>query len=215
MTRYVTPVALSLVLTACGGAATGDSTTTVAPGTTIVEPTSTTTVATTSTTTAPTTTVTAPPMVGTPQTDAYQSDAFPGAGDTAFLTTVRTETYDTFTRIVFEFDGATPEFRIEYLDGEPLASPSGNPLDIEGNAFLSVIMAPAAGVDLSGDEPVVTYEGPDRISIDANAITQLVKSEDFEATLGWVVGLDSERPFSFTTLGDPHRLVIDIEVDTS
>ncbi|MBT8207479.1 MAG: hypothetical protein KJO18_04330, partial [Acidimicrobiia bacterium] len=137
------------------------------------------------------------------------------AGETAFLTTVRTETYNTFTRIVFEFDDATPEYRIEYLDGEPLASPSGNPLDIEGNAFLAITMAPAAGVDLSGDEPVVTYEGPDRISIEADDITELVKSEDFEATLGWVVGLESEQPFSFTTLDDPHRLVIDIEVDVS
>lgn len=163
------------------------------------------------TTTTTTTEPPAPPSVGEPRTDAHVSAGYPGAGPTAFLTDLRTETYDDFTRLVFEFDTSTPEFRIEYVEGPVLASPSGIEVDLEGTAFLSVALAPASGVDLSGEKPVVIYDGPERLTMGSATLTDLVKTEDFESHMTWVLGLDaSSVPYSFSTLDDPPRLVIDI-----
>lgn len=143
------------------------------------------------------------------------SAGYPGSGPTAFLTDLRTETYDDYTRLVFDFDRSPPEFRIEYGEAPVLASPSGLEVDLEGTAFLSVALAPASGVDLSGEEPVVVYDGPERLTIGSPTITDLVKTEDFESHMTWVLGLDAVVPFSFSTLDDPPRLVIDIHEEGS
>ena len=212
MRALAATAALALALTACAGTTDDATTTTADPGaTTTVAPTTAppTTVAPTTTTT--TTTTTAPPTVGEPQTDAYTSDGYPGSGTPAFLTEVRTETYETFTRVVFEFNGeAAPEFTIEYVDRPVIASPSGNEVELAGDEALTIALAPASGVDLSGDEPVVTYTGADRLDIDSEFVSEMVKTEDFEAHLSWAIGTDDRYPFSFSTLPDPMRVIVDI-----
>lgn len=210
--RYIaTSLALALTLTGCADGETGSTTATTAPATTTSTAATTTTRPAAPTTLDPSTT-TAPPTVGEAQTDAFATSAFPGSGAPALLQEVRTETYDSFTRLVYEFETAIPEYRIEYLDGPVRASPSGQEVDLAGSEFLAITMAPAAGVDLSGDQPVVTYEGPDRIEIGAGAISQIqmVKTEDFESHLTWVLGLDRRLPFSFSTLDAPPRVVVDL-----
>lgn len=203
--------ALALALSACADSTNGATTSAPAVTTTTLAATTTSPPAATTTTT-----TTQPPTVGTPQTDDFTSSDYPGSGPVAFLTEVRTESYSTYTRIVFEFAGdAAPEFTIRQSDQPVLASPSGEPIDLEGSRALLVSLAPASGVDLSGDAPVIIYNGPDRIAIDASAVHEVVKTEDFEAHMSWAVGLDAVLPFSFTTLADPTRLVIDIHTEDS
>lgn len=201
----------ALLVAACGvngGAATTtatDSTTSTTEGGT------TTSQASTTTSTTSTTTSTTIPSVGEPRNDEYQSEGFPGTGEVAFLTDIEIATHVGYDRVVFEFDEATPEFRIRYVEPPVQESPSGQEIEVEGSSFLEIVMSPATGVDLSGEEFEETYTGPDRFQPeDAPAIQEVVRTEDFEAVMAWVLGLDSEYPFSFTTLDDPHRLVIDI-----
>lgn len=192
--------AVVLMLTACGDGDGGATTTTTS------EPSTTTsTVATT-----PSTTTTAPPIVGDVQVDPYESAEYPGTGSPGYLTEVRTEAYDEFTRIVFEFDAVVPEFKLRYTEAPVVASPSGEPVDIAGDQFLLISLAPASGVDLSGDEPVKTYTGPDRFGIDGAGVHEMVKTEDWESHMTWAVGIEEAVPFSFTTLEQPARVVVDI-----
>jgi hypothetical protein len=55
-----------------------------------------------------------------------------------------------------------------------------------------------------------TYLGPDRVTGDTEVVTEVVETEDFEANLVWVIGLDQETTYTVTTLTDPARLVVEI-----
>ena len=120
---------------------------------------------------------------------------------------------DGFERIVFEFEGTSmPGYRIEWVDGPITADGSGEPVDVEGDAFLQIIMEPASGVDLSQPELRIVYDGPDRIATagQTEVITDLVRTGDFEAVLTWVAGATQRAPFRVLALTEPTRLVVDI-----
>lgn len=221
--------ALAMVAAACGDAvgdqttstsadtttSAGETTTTGEMTTTTSESTTTTTESTTTTTEATTTTTDEPlDPVGDAQTQPLVTDGFPGTGEIAFLTDVRLGEHEGFERLVFQFDEAAPEYRIEYIDGPVTESPSGNEIEVEGDTYLSVTLSPATGVDLSGDAPEETYPGPDRLaSEDTLAIEEVVKTEDFESVMSWVVGVDDTLPFGAAILDSPFRLVIDIRTE--
>lgn len=222
----VTLSAVAILAAACGDVGVDETTTTASSSTTSMEATttsvatttnsSTTTTHATTTTTEVTTTTTDEPLdpVGEAQTDPLVTDGFPGTGDTAFLTDVRLGRHEGFERLVFEFDEAAPEYRIEYIDGPVTESPSGNEIEVVGDTYLSVTMSPATSFDLSGDAPEETYEGPDRLaSDDTLAIEEIVRTEDFENVTSWVVGMDDALPFGATILDNPFRLVIDITTE--
>jgi len=171
----------------------------------------------TSTTTTSTVPTTAPAdeqggtPIGTPTTDVVATDPFPGNGPVALLDDVRLAGHDGFDRLVFQFRGPLSGYRVGYVQGPVREDGSGEPVDIEGEAFLEVVMAPASGVDLSGGaEPVEVYTGPDRVrSGDTELVTEVVRTGDFEATLSWGVGLRRQVPFGVAVLTGPDRLVID------
>jgi hypothetical protein len=206
---------LAVVLVACGDAAVDETTNTTAVTTTTSSSSTTTTTEATTTTSGMTTSTDEPvDPVGEAQTAPLVTEGFPGTGETAFLADVRLGRYEAFERLVLEFDEAVPEYRIEYVEAPIVESPSGNVIEVDGDAYLSLTMSPATGVDLSGDEPEETYEGPDRLtSADSLAIAEVVKKEDFENVMSWVIGLDETLSFGATILEDPHRLVIDIRND--
>ncbi len=121
-----------------------------------------------------------------------------------------------FDRIVLEFEGTEiPSWRVTYVEGPIQEDPSGEPIEVEGQAFLELRLEPATGVRLEGEEPEPTYLGPGRLPVpDANVATEVVRIGDFEANLAWVVGVERPAPFAVTFLSDPLRLVVDI-LDTA
>lgn len=127
----------------------------------------------------------------------------------SFLTDVRVAAQAGFDRVALQFDGAVPGYLIEYYDG-PYLNTAGNEVDIEGSAFIRLIMEPASGVDLSVDPFVETYEGPDRISSDTVNVTEAVLVDDFEANMVWAIGVNEKKPFAVSILEDPNRLVVDV-----
>ena len=149
--------------------------------------------------------------VGTFDTPPIASDGFPASGRPSLLTDVRVAGQEGFDRIVFEFGerGDDLAHSIEVVDA-PVA-PSGEAVAVEGEATLQITMTPAAGVDLSGDEPRVTYDGPERIDPTATSIVaEVVEVQDFESTLTWAIGLTAAHDVAVAEMADPHRLVVDI-----
>lgn len=167
--------------------------TTTVPSTTSTFPTTTTT----TTTTTPfgdTATVTNLEIVGTPGPS---------------LTDVRIGDHEGFVRIVFDLSGdGTPMYTVGYED-PPFLATSGDPVPVQGEAFLAVHFFPAVRY-----EPVTlapTYEGDLVLDPGFDPIEQVVFVDDFESAMVWVIGLNSEKEFTVEILQNPLRVVIDIQ----
>jgi hypothetical protein len=171
-------------------------------------------VAATSSTT-PSTTALAEQPIGEMSAEDRETHGFPTAnreGGAALLADVRVAGHGGFDRVTFEFrDGDVPGYRVRFVDPPITEDASGNEVEVDGAAFLEIIMTPASGVDLSGETYEETYTGPARIGpSDTASIAELVRTGDFEAVLTWHLGLGAEAPFAVGTLQDPPRLVIDV-----
>lgn len=134
----------------------------------------------------------------------------PAQSDFALLEDVRSAAHPCVDRVTFEFRAAgQPGYQVGYEPGPIVQDGSGDPVAVEGNAFLMVRLAPASGFDSGTSSP--SYEGPARVEpTGANFITEVVRTGDFEGTLTWVVGVDEQRPFSVFRLQDTSRIYIDI-----
>jgi hypothetical protein len=128
----------------------------------------------------------------------------------AQLVAVRAARQDTSDRVVFEFSGTVPGYRIAYA-AKPVVGTSGKEVPVAGTAAIVVKMEQASGVDLSGPSMKETYPGPSRLqAVGAQHLVELARVEDFEGVLTWVLGVKAEVPFRVSTLSGPARLVIDL-----
>ena len=138
----------------------------------------------------------------------------PGA-EIALLTDVSFEAADCVDRITFDFREdlrAAPGYTVEYrpADQALVEDGSGNRIELEGDAYLVVRFEPAATGDLSGEELVITYDGPRRFETDGQYVREVVKGGDFEAVLTWVIGVSEQRPFRVVESSSPPRLVVEV-----
>jgi hypothetical protein len=167
-----------------------------------------------------------PPAAGTtttatvPTTTAEGIDPLKGAGTQvvvgqttakaiALLERVAVGRHEGYDRVVFQFRGeGLPGYRVEYMEPPLKEDGSGNPVQIDGNAFVVVRMEPASGFDLNTGEGVIVYKGPKRLS-GASVVKEVVRTGDFEAVLTWAVGLEEMVDFRVTTAASPSRLIVD------
>lgn len=184
-----------------------------------------TTVTTSATTTAPSTTTTAATTttVESTTTTASTTTTVPFDGDTEpksnltvtgdpgpYLTDVRVGDHpdDGFVRIVFDLTGeGQPFYVIGYAD-PPFLAISGDEVAVDGSAFIHVAISPALTHDVDTFDPV--YTGGEELFPGLDPIVELQFLGDFEATMEWVIGLESDQPFTVVILQDPLRIVIDI-----
>jgi hypothetical protein len=105
-------------------------------------------------------------------------------------------------RLLVPESWARPGYNISY---QPAASAkaedgSGNPVEIDGSAFLVVRLTPAMSAEIVGEEVKPTYTGPRRITPGGTTfVREVVKTGDFEAQVTWVIGLNEKRVFTATT----------------
>jgi hypothetical protein len=165
-------------------------------------------------TTAPTT---APPATTAPDTFSGGRTAVTGSArgdETALLERIDLGRHDGFDRVVFRFRGSDlPGYRVGFVEPPLKEDGSGADVQVEGDAILGVRLEPASGFDLDQGEGTLVYTGPKRIegaSADMQVITELARTGDFEAVLGWAIGLDHATDFRVLRLDAPARLVVDV-----
>jgi hypothetical protein len=165
----------------------------------------------------------AAPSTATTAVDTGGIDPLDGAGTTtvsapargegtALLERVALARHEGYDRVVFQFRNRLPGYRVGYVEPPLREDGSGNRVELAGDAFVVVRMEPASGFDLSVPEGKLVYEGPRRLKgADAGTSTvqELARVGDFEAVLGWAVGLGDPVDFRVSTLDGPPRLVVD------
>ncbi len=130
------------------------------------------------------------------------------------LTYVDVQTSTCVDEVSFAFQAGLPDWTVEYREGPFVDSPRGEPLAVDGRAFLVVRMEHAAGADLTVENPRRLYTGPLNFRPGApSELRQLAQLEDFESQIVWVIGLDARQ--SFTVAGRDNRLVVTIQTQSS
>jgi hypothetical protein len=172
---------------------------------------------------------TAPPAAGSttvtaPATTTTGTDPMAGAGTSivvgptsakgiALLERVAVGRHEGYDRVVFQFrDDGVPSYRVEYVAPPFAEDGSGDPISVDGKAFVAVRMEPASGFDLNTAEGELVYKGPKRLegsSAGTSVVKELVRTGDFEAVLSWVIGLEEKVDFRVTTADSPPRLIVD------
>lgn len=114
------------------------------------------------------------------------------------LTDVRADAHQGFDRLVFEFEGEVPGYRIEYVHSASQCG-SGEPVTVGGGAMLQVRMS-----------PIVAPFSQQEIAPVLHSIYEAKQSCDFEGKVTWVVGLPEELDARVSYLNEPPRLIVDV-----
>jgi hypothetical protein len=97
--------------------------------------------------------------------------------------------------ITFTFESKPREVSAHYVRRAQLAEcGSGARVPLKGGAFLAVHFRPAATAEAKGDALRITYAGPKRLPA-AGPLLEAVKTCDFEADVGWTLGVERRLPF--------------------
>ena len=118
---------------------------------------------------------------------------------------IRAARNEGFDRVVFEFDGdEVPGYQVEYVESVAECG-SGATVEITGEATVSVTIQPANAHDEDGNETV-----PRDVPTEGTAAVREVRNFcDFEAVVGYGIGLGGARPYRVFELEGPPRLVVD------
>ena len=126
----------------------------------------------------------------------------------ATLIEVRTASHDNYDRIVFEFVGVAPGYRVEYVDQPVHQCGSGEEVWLAGSAWVQIKLSPANAHTEQGD---LTVRDRDRVWTDRGASLRSLRLIcDFEAVTEWVAGVRYPGKFRVLELTDPARIAVDI-----
>lgn len=135
-----------------------------------------------------------------PQGDTEPKDE-PAEGGLVFVTSVTAGVTDPpcVEQVAFGLEepgepGTRLGYEIGYAEG-PFADVSGAEADVEGEAFLRIVLHNGTTADLSGEEPRITFDEEPALADDLALITDVVQVSDFEGVSEWVIGLTAELPF--------------------
>lgn len=138
---------------------------------------------------APPATTVAPTVAST----ADRSDAPPT--EVIRVVAVEVDDADGAERIVIDTEGGTPGYRLRYVDAVRI---DGEPVLVEGNAFLELVLESA---DPEGDQGLA-----DEVAVDLLPDQQLIKHVQIAYYLGdeltYAIGVVDVVPFSVTTTVD-------------
>jgi hypothetical protein len=116
-----------------------------------------------------------------------KQDAVP---ENAYLTGVHVAA----SSVRFEFKSKPQEVSAGWQPASRVAEcGSGARVRLRGHAFAVVHFRPAASAELKGEEVVLTYTGPKRLH-GPGPVLDAARMCDFEADLGWAIGLERRIP---------------------
>jgi hypothetical protein len=142
---------------------------------------------------------------GTLTTGPIEQTAADGAGLTV-LVRVRAGRNKDFDRLVFDFDGPAPGFRVQYVD-QLVEDGSGRPIPLRGRAVVEITLRPAAA---HRDDGSPTRPGPLPDVTGFAAFRQIAEAGDFEGVLTWGIGVAARTGLRVTTLSGPARVAVDV-----
>lgn len=128
------------------------------------------------------------------------------------VTAVRVARQEGYDRVVFELDGQSPGqpgWRVEYVD-EPTAQGSGDPVEVAGEAALSVTIT---GTGYPFDTGVEEVEDDPTLPGDLEVVQDVELGGVFEGQYEAFIGTASRAPFRVFRLDDPARVVVDVRTD--
>jgi hypothetical protein len=178
--RLVVPLACLAVLTACGSS----------PETARLE--------------SPTATSTgAAPGPDTP-TNTAEVDVRRDGMEPAVVTGVRYTAGDTYDRLVVDLKGKIPGYSVKWVD-EFVEDGSGEPMGVQGGAYLQLTLVPANAHDSDG---YPTWKGGPVYPANLGNLTDVVRTGDFEGRVG--IGLVLARRAAFQLREQSGRLIVDV-----
>lgn len=115
--------------------------------------------------------------------------------------------HDGFDRITFTLEGdGTPGWRVEYVD-EALDDGMGTPVELGGDAVLSVRIA---GVGMPFETGVEEF-AIGRVAVGGQSVVDFSYRSVFEGYATTFLGVEEARPFRVTTAEDPLRVIVDVQ----
>ena len=118
--------------------------------------------------------------------------------ENAYLTDVQVSR----SSVSFAFTSGPAQVRAAYEPRSRLSEcGSGRRVPLRGGAFVVVHFQPAASAKIRGEQVVPTYTGPKRIS-GPGPVLETAKTCDFEADLGWAIGVERRLPLTVAQDGD-------------
>ena len=126
------------------------------------------------------------------------------------VTDVRVGAHDGFDRVTFELEGeATAGWFVAYED-EPTSQGRGEPIDVDGDAYLGVALRNISlppelpdEVDRFDEE---RHDGPNG----AEQVVEVVADTIFEGIQLFYIGVEEPTSYRIDRLEDPQRVVIDV-----
>lgn len=128
-----------------------------------------------------------------------------------YVKTVRADKRVKYDRVVFEFTGPLPNYRIEYLKSHFSEGEAGRVrIKSAGNAFIQVEMftIPTAEEQLKFTE-AKGFRPRGRLRFPT--VQSVTDQGLFEGFYDFVIGVSSRKEFRMSEMSNPTRLVIDIE----
>jgi hypothetical protein len=117
----------------------------------------------------------------------------------------RTATQPEFDRMVFQFRGGTPGFRVRYV-ARIIQDGSGATVPLLGSRFLAIRFAAARAHPLSGASSNVPRVRTPLFP----SIRQVKLAGDFEGVVSYGVGIAGRKAFRVFRLTGPPRIVVDV-----
>ena len=131
------------------------------------------------------------------------------ATDTTYLRRVRVARHSAFDRVVFDFSGAMPNYRVEYLKSRFYENEAGtNRIKMAGRAFVQVSLS----VIPTDDEQMSLRNQKNFIPkgrLQLPSVWELDDATHFEGYYDFLLGISGRKLFRVTELTNPLRLVID------
>ena len=139
------------------------------------------------------------------------SRAHNSSNQASYIKVVRAAKQAGFDRVVYEFEGPFPNYRIEYLNGRLYDTEAGRQhIRQAGNIFLQINFF----VIPTGDEQLKFTNAKNFVPRGRLRMPSLQSVKDkvlFEGYYDFLMGVSSRKPYRVTELSNPLRLVIDFQ----
>lgn len=119
---------------------------------------------------------------------------------------LRVGQHPTYDRVVVDFTGPIPGYRVAYVDALRY-DPSGGAVPLPGARFIQLTLTPATGHDAQGNS---VYRGPNLVRYSMPTLRGAALTGDFEGVVSFGLALSHLDTFRVFELHGPNRLVIDI-----